>query len=119
MSASIPPLARDVQVHGVRDVELNDSCNCCFGRRAKKVKPKDVESNEEFIRQIQYPSRVRDIDDVLRLKIEVDVPHVSPHSSHRSSKEKRGSHDHSHANDSKKQSEAPKPIRSSNSDTKT
>lgn len=94
MAAPIPPIT--VTPH--TEIELEDSCNCCWGRRQTKppLKRSDAEA-DLFAEQLADPSAipVRDAHEVYNLNVNVTVQENAHHS-------RRKSSGHSHTHDPKK-----------------
>lgn len=65
---SLPPLSANAETQ----IELNDSCNCCWGKKKKK-KEKDTtrEKTQDFVNQLMNPSR--DANEVYNLHMSVDI----------------------------------------------
>ncbi len=84
---SIPP----INARADTEIDIQDSCNCCWGRKIKK-KPTLSRSNAKldlFADQLEKP--VRDANEVYNLHVTVNVE--SPNHSRRSSHGHRNSHD--------------------------
>ncbi len=75
--SGVPPISANPHT----EIEIEDSCNCCWGRRVKKkpshLKRRDA-SADLFADQLEHP--IRDANEVYNLNISVHVD--TPKESH-------------------------------------
>lgn len=105
MAAPIPPINANVHT----ELDMQDSCNCCWGRKVKKKKPK-LERRDAaadlFVKEITVP--VRDANEVYNLNVNVNVD---------THKIKRLSHDSKHSHASKEHTSSTESVRKPDTDS--
>lgn len=81
--AALPP------INARSDIEIEDSCNCCWGPRKKKER-KLTPAEKAFADKISHADEPKDSSDVYNFNIHVDVstPKEKRHS-HHSKEEKK------------------------------
>lgn len=87
MASPIPPL----NVSPNTDINMNDSCNCCWGRKPKKIKEKpQLQRQDAFsqsvvdIAQLTKNLGTRDADEVYDLHMSVNIQRKSRDLTHES-----------------------------------
>lgn len=71
---SIPPV--DANAH--TEIDIEDSCNCCWGRRIKKKPPLIRKNGSADLFKAGSPRIVRDATEVYNLNVNVDFSSSTP-----------------------------------------